>query len=335
MILVKSLILPAASELGAHDVLDLDEVLGEVADAFRELLGRHCVLVHLPPEGVLVAGDLRDVHLHGLLRVKTQRDIGGHAVHLEEQLRRDREAVAPREREDLPRGAERRPHDNGRVAVLLVVVVDLLDGEHAGVLLVGVLLLVRSLVPVEDTADEGRDEGRLRLGTCHRLVEVEEEGHVAGDPLLLQNACRLDALPGRRDLDQDPRLVDALLLVEPDDLPRLVQSRLNVEREARVHLRGDVSGHQLRDLRPEGDGEAVDGIHHLLLRRVALGALDGRIDQLCELRVRHRREDERGVGRSVHGRQGLDAVEVAGVGNDLGHRRELCACVRHSVRIRA
>lgn len=30
---------------------------------------------------------------------------------------------------------------------------------------------------------------------------------------------------------------------------------------------------------------------------------------------------------------GQGPVEVAGVGNDLGHRRELCACVRHSVRI--
>ena len=48
--------------------------------------------------------------------------------------------------------------------MLLVVVEDLHDGLDTGVLLLLVLLLVCGLVPVKNTANEGRDEVGTSLG---------------------------------------------------------------------------------------------------------------------------------------------------------------------------
>ena len=65
------------------------------------------------------------------------------------------------------------------------------------------LLAGRLLVPVEDAADEGRDERHLRLGAGDRLVQAEEQREVAVDALLLEDLGGADAFPGRRELDQD------------------------------------------------------------------------------------------------------------------------------------
>lgn len=40
-------------------------------------------------------------------------------------------------------------------------------------------------VPVQNAANEGRDESDLSLGTSHCLGEREQQGHVAVDPMLL------------------------------------------------------------------------------------------------------------------------------------------------------
>jgi hypothetical protein len=63
--------------------------------------------------------------------------------------------------------------------VLLVVGEDLADRLDSGVGLGSVLLAGGLLVPVEDTADEGRDEGDASLGTGDGLAETEEKGEVA------------------------------------------------------------------------------------------------------------------------------------------------------------
>jgi hypothetical protein len=99
--------------------------------------------------------------------------------------------------------------------VLLVVVEDLLDALDARVLLLGVLLLGRRLEPVEDAADEGRDEEGTGLGGGDGLDLGEHERQVAVDAVLgLEDLGSLDALPCRGELDEDALLGDALLLVE-------------------------------------------------------------------------------------------------------------------------
>ena len=144
----------------------------------------------------------------------------------------------------------------------------------AGVVGVGVLLLV----PVEDAADKGRDEGDAGLGARDGLLEAEQEGEVAVDALLLEVTGGLDTLPGRGDLDQDALLGDADLLVESDELLGLwedkhVESsgnccsggcsargcahlglgRLLVERESGVNLGRDAAGNDVEDLLAELD----------------------------------------------------------------------------------
>ena len=55
---------------------------------------------------------------------------------------------------DFPNVPERGTHDNGLVVVLLVVIEDLANAVHTRVLGALVVLLGRSLVPVENAADE-------------------------------------------------------------------------------------------------------------------------------------------------------------------------------------
>lgn len=125
------------------------------------------------------------------------------------------QVVAASELGDLANAPERSTHDNGVVVVLLVVVEDGANGLDTGVLLGGVFLLGRSLVPVEDAANEGRDEVGASLSGGNGLDKREHEGKVGVDAVLrLEDLGGLDALPCGRDLDEDALLVNANLLVE-------------------------------------------------------------------------------------------------------------------------
>jgi hypothetical protein len=99
--------------------------------------------------------------------------------------------------------------------VLLVVVEDGLDALDARVLLLGVLLLGRGLVPVKNAANEGRDEESAGLGSSDGLDEREHEGEVGVDAVLgLEDLGGLDTFPGGRNLDENALLADTLLLVK-------------------------------------------------------------------------------------------------------------------------
>ena len=103
--------------------------------------------------------------------------------------------------------------------MLLVVVVDAHNALDTRVLLLGVLLLLVGLVPIKDTANEGGDEESAGLGGSDSLGLGEKQGQVAVDAVLgLQDVGSLDTFPGGGDLDQDAGLVDALLLVEVNDV---------------------------------------------------------------------------------------------------------------------
>ena len=99
--------------------------------------------------------------------------------------------------------------------MLLVVVVDALDGLDTRVLGGSVVTLVSSLEPVEDTADERRDKEGTSLSTGDGLDGGEHQGQVAVDlVLVLEDVGGLDTLPGGGDLDEDTVLGDALGFVE-------------------------------------------------------------------------------------------------------------------------
>ena len=127
----------------------------------------------------------------------------------------DGEVVTAGELCNLADAAEGGAHDDGLVAVLLVVVVDALHALDARVVLGAVLLLGRGLVPVEDAADKRRDEEDARLGGSDGLHLREEQRQVAVDAVLrLQHVRGLDAFVGRRDLDEHAVFGNADFFVE-------------------------------------------------------------------------------------------------------------------------
>ena len=105
--------------------------------------------------------------------------------------------------------AERGAHHHGLDAVRLVVGVDAPHRQHAGIGLARVGPAAGLDVPVEDAADEGRDQERAGVGGGRRLDEREQQREVAVDALALQHLGGADALPGRGELDQDALAADA------------------------------------------------------------------------------------------------------------------------------
>ena len=193
----------------------------------------------------------------GGVELAGERAFGG--FELAEELGRDGEEVAAGELDDLAGVAEAGAHDDGLVAEVLVVVVNRGDGLDAGVVGAGVVLAGVLLVPVEDAADEGGDEGDLGFGAGDGLVETEEEGHVAVDAFLLEDLGGLDAFPGGGELDEDALAGDAGGLVLRDDVAGGLDGLLGVVGEAGVDLGGDAAGDDLEDLLAEGYGEGLEG----------------------------------------------------------------------------
>jgi hypothetical protein len=142
--------------------------------------------------------------------VEKSISIIGDLPDVKETAYRDGQVVAASQLSDLASVAERGTHDDGLVAVLLVVVEDALDAGNTRVVLLGVLLLGGGLVPVEDTADERGDEEGTGLSGSDGLDEGEHEGQVAVDAVVaLQNLGGLDTLPCRGDLDENCLTVSA------------------------------------------------------------------------------------------------------------------------------
>jgi hypothetical protein len=204
-------------DLLLDDVLERLGVSGELADTLTELLDGHLLLVEVEAEGGLVrdVGLLLQVQAGGARGVELLGDGIAAVEELLEQVGGDGQVVTASKLGDLASVSERGTHDNGVVAKLLVVVEDGLDGLDTGVLLLGVVLLSRSLVPVEDTTDEGRDEEGTGLSGGNSLDQGEHEGQVGVDAVVaLQDLGGLDTLPCRGNLDQDTLLANALLLVK-------------------------------------------------------------------------------------------------------------------------
>mmetsp|Transcript_26947 Transcript_26947/g.52535 ORF Transcript_26947/g.52535 Transcript_26947/m.52535 type:complete len:212 (-) Transcript_26947:87-722(-) len=202
--------------------------------------------------------------------------------------------------------------------VLLVVVEDLAHREHARILLGSKVLALLRLVIIQNAPHEGRNQPNLGVSTRHSLVEVEEEGHVACDALLLKRLPCLDAFPCRRNLDQDPILLDTVLLVESEDLVGLGDGGLDVKGEPSIHLSAHVPWHKLCDLDSKRHSQPLRRIRHPGVQGIALGCLDGIVHKLSKLGVVDGGEDQRRVRRCVDRLQLADAVEIAGVSDDLG-----------------
>ncbi len=231
----------------------------------------------------------------------------------------DGEVIAASELSDLTDGTERGAHNNGLVAKLFVVVVDGLDGRNTWVLLLGILLLGRGLVPIKNATDEWGNEEGVGLGAGDGLDWREHQGQVAVDAVLfLQDAHGLDTLPGGGDLDQDTIFGDADGLVELDDVESLVHGSLGVEGKASVDLGGNPAWDDLEDLLAELNEKAVESGINLVVdgSAVLLAVLDGDINEWSILLLLGGGEDEGWVGGGVLWLVLGDGCKVAGVRDD-------------------
>ena len=213
---------------------------------------------------------------------------------MEDQTYRNSQVIAARQLRDLTQVAEARTHDDGLVAVLLVVIED-------GLYALDTRIFVRSkgaatfgsLVPVHDTADEGGDQEGSRLGCGDGLGQREHERQVAVDAVLaLQVVGGFDTLPRRRDLDEYALLANPNGLVElergkrsadgadveaysaprrtrkaygrsggretyVDDVQGFVDRCLRVKGEAGIDFGGDLAGDDLENLLSKLHQQAV------------------------------------------------------------------------------
>lgn len=168
---------------------------------------------------------------------------------------RDSQVITASQFSDLTNASERSTHDNSVISEFLVVVEDALDGCNSWVFLLGVGLSGLGLVPIENTADEGRDEECAGFGSGDGLDFGEEKGEVAVDGvLLLQDTGGLDTFPGGGDLDQDAGFIDTDGFVELEqsasflyalgnskiaylnDVKSLINGTLGVKRESGINL---------------------------------------------------------------------------------------------------
>lgn len=200
-----------------QDALQRNRISSELADPLAQLVHRHRLLVEVESEQRLIVEIALLLNIQALRLIPNQllRHLVLAVIQLLQKIRRNGQIIAPSQLSDLANVSEAGTHDDSLVAILLVVVEDGLHGLDTWILLLGVVLLRAGLVPVEDAADEGRDEEGAGFGGCDSLGDGEHEGQVAVDAVLgLQDVGGFDAFPGRGELDQDAGFVDADLFVE-------------------------------------------------------------------------------------------------------------------------
>src|SRR5690606_26302362 len=112
--------------------------------------------------GEALGGDRGDGAILARHRGQLALDRAGGLVQLLQQVRGDGQAVAAGQGQHLVHRAERGAHDDGGGTALLELLVHAADELHARVLVDGRRDLAARLVPVEDAADEGRDQERDR-----------------------------------------------------------------------------------------------------------------------------------------------------------------------------
>jgi hypothetical protein len=191
-----------------EQLFELHLVGRETTDAVGELFRSHRVLVVLPAEAGFVEWCWRVAA--GAVVVERARHCRARGLELRQQLRRDRQAVAAGERQHLAGVAEAGAHHHGVVAVAPVVAPDARDRQDARVVLRrGRRWRALGQVPVEDAADEGRDQEHARFRARDRLREREQQGEIAVDAFALELPRGADPFPRRRDLDQQAFAADA------------------------------------------------------------------------------------------------------------------------------
>ena len=216
---------------------------------------------------------------------------------------------------------------------MLVVLVDLRHGLHAGIFGGSVVFARAFLPPVKDATHEWRDEFDAALGAGNGLGQREEQREIAIDAVLLQNFRSLDAFPGGGDLDQNALAPNAVFFIQINDMARLRDRGRRVKGEAGIDFRAHATGNDLEDFRTEIYEDAIhDGIHQ---RRAAQwGAFvirDGLVHQRLVFRLLRCGENERWIRGGVLRLVSAHGFEIAGVGDHDGVLFELIELVHKRI----
>ncbi len=149
----------------------------KLTDTFRQFVYRHRIPVMLPQE-LRFGNTLRTrFHFTGIYQLTLN---GAFAFgQLFQQRRGDGQAVTASQFQNFANVTEACAHHDGFIAVLLVILVDFADGNYARIFCRCVLFLVGvGFVPVEDTANERRNQEDARFGASASLSEGEQQRQV-------------------------------------------------------------------------------------------------------------------------------------------------------------
>ena len=242
-----------------------------------------------------------------------------------QQFRRDREQIATGQLDDFAGVAEAGPHDFGFVAELFVVAVNVRDRFHAGIF-----------------------GGRNRIDPSDFLYQSKmrpTNGEISVTPASAQaTACgklnssvRLQWMPSFCSFSAAlmPSQVEAILIrirsrLMPASSYSLISRGLGhrgfaVERQPGIDFGRNTAGHDLENLLAEIDEQPIDQRSEFLLLSafVVVRRLDRFVDQSLILRHLGRLINQRRIRRRIARRVFGKRFEIAGIGNDDGHRFEL------------
>ena len=238
-----------------------------------------------------------------------------------QQRWRDGQAVTASQFENFTNVTEAGAHHYGFITVLLVVLVDFADGNHARIFCRRVLFLIGvGFVPVEDTTNERRNQEDARFGASTSLSEGEQQGQVAVDAFFFQLLSGANALPGGSQLDQNTIVADARVVIQLDDALSFGDRRFGVVGETCIHFGGDTARDQFQDFETNVHRQLIGSIKDLLRAIAALATSPGHsvINQLTVLRDLSRAEDQGRVGGGILRLIQLHCRNISGVSDDSG-----------------
>ena len=262
---------------------------------------------------------MRQVQRQRGLRVQHTRQRGVRGGQLGQQLRADGEQIAPSQRGDLADVAKTGPHHLGLDAKLFVVIEDLRDRPHAGVVRARVVGFDpggtgRFFVPVVNAPDKRRDQLHLGLGARHRLAKREQQCQVGMNTTLLQLGGSLDALPGGCHLDEHPVNVNALPLVQLNQAFGTGHAGAGIEAQTRIDFCGNPPRNDGQDLAAKTHQQAVSDF----IQGAAPELLDRFLQQRAVLGLLHRFQDQRRVGGGIRRLKHFNLLEIASVSHHGG-----------------
>ena len=240
------------------EFLELNSSIFEGPDSSREQVSRHLALVHLVPETFLACVDVLNVEFGGLFFVESERDLSLTLLHLVEQSRGNCQSVDSAKVLDLVSVPERSPHNDGLDVVGAIVVENVCNEDHSGVLeRVLISLSELLLVPVQDSSDEGGNQEKFAVCTSHCLDKMENQSHVDLNVAFGQDFCCFDSFPGGGNFNQNSVRADSSLLVKGDDSLGPSHGFIFVETEGGINLGRHVAFDPFEDFTAKGHTDMV------------------------------------------------------------------------------